>query len=810
MGNGNWIWATALLLTGYAALMIFFVVRAARRTKSLSDYALGSQGFSPVVVGLSLAAGVTSAATFIINPGFVAMFGGSAFLAMSLVLPLGLIISLVILTRSFQRYGTSVKAMSLSQWMGKRYDSQALAHWFAVLSLLLLTFIVLICVGITKVLSSALGANELWVLIGLVVIVFGYMMFGGANSMVYTNAIQAGLMLVVAIIMLSSGAEYFSGGLDGFLSRITAIDPLLAQPVNPKSPLFRDWFEVGFCNFIVGVAIVCQPHIVTRSLLLRNEKDVNKYLLVGIVAEIIFFAVLFVGFYARLEFPDLTLNGKALQMDGIIPAYVVKAFPVYMGLLVVLGLLSAGLSTLEGLIQSLSITFTNDLVAPLVKWRAGGGEMAPARLAQINKMIIVIMAVIAIAWSYNQLLHPNLSVGILAQNGVYAYFSAAFVPVLFGIYGKNIPKSAPIAASATAIVVHFSVYYGGLTPYTSGEVRNPAVAAALAILSAVVVGLTVVFFNRIKPAKAVGASILLLFPALGSIAQHSDMKSDITYPADLRHVELPDGKKIAYLDRGKGAYTLLFIHGLGSNLKSWQKNMAVLSTQYRCIALDLPGYGKSTGGDYAYNMSFFADAVSAFIRQLKLKKVILVGHSMGGQIALTEILRNNKRIKKLILLAPAGIETFDDKEKAILRNVYTPEILKNTPEAQIRKNFEINFVQFPADAEFMIADRLALRQTPAYDDYCRMIPKCVAGMLDEPVFERLPKVTLPTLIIYGENDMLIPNRFLHPAMTTAQVAALARERIAGSQMLPAPNAGHFVQWEADAFVNEAIIDFLNK
>lgn len=77
------------------------------------------------------------------------------------------------------------------------------------MSLLLITFIVLICVGMTKVLAQALNAPELPVLTGLVVFVFGYMMFGGANSMVYTNLIQAAIMLVVAVIMLTSGWEHF-------------------------------------------------------------------------------------------------------------------------------------------------------------------------------------------------------------------------------------------------------------------------------------------------------------------------------------------------------------------------------------------------------------------------------------------------------------------------------------------------------------------------------------------------------------------------------------------------------------------------
>ena len=494
--------ATVLLLVAYAGVMLYFAIRGARQTRSLADYALGSQGFSPMVVGLSLAAGITSAATFIINPGFVALYGWSAFLAMSLIIPIALYGSLVVLTKSFRQYGASVKALTLSQWMSLRYNSKALGIWFAVLAFLLLTFIVLICVGLTKVLAPALGVGEFPVLVGLVIFVFGYMMFGGANTMIYTNAVQAVLMLIVAVMMLGSGWQYFSTGVSGFWQQLAAIDPKLIVPFNSASPLFRDWFEVIFCNLFVGVAIVCQPHIITRSLMLKRAEDVNRYLWIAIVAETIFFMVLFTGFYARLQFPDLSVNGTLLKMDAIIPAYVLRVFPVGAGILVILGLISAGLSTLEGLIQSVSTTLTNDLLVPLAGSKSHNEEQHIRFVTGMNKVVIGVMAVITIAWSYYQLQYPNLSVGILAQNGVYAYFSAAFVPVLLGIYGKDVPIAAPVAASVTAIVVHFSVYYGGLTPYTQGAVRNPAVAAALAIISATVVGL-VIYQTRKKEGETV-------------------------------------------------------------------------------------------------------------------------------------------------------------------------------------------------------------------------------------------------------------------------------------------------------------------
>jgi len=496
MASTQMVTATAIVLALYAALILFFVIRGALRTTSISDYAVGSIQFSPIVVGLSLAASITSAATFIINPGFIALYGFSGILALAIVLPIGLFFSLVILTKSFRKYGQSVKALTMAQWIGTRYDSKGFALFFAFLSLLLLTFIVLICVGMTKVMSNALNVKEIYVLLGLVVFVFGYMMFGGANSMVYTNTIQAVLMLIVAFILLGSGFEHFKGGVNGFIDKLAAIDPALVSLTNPGSPLFRDYFEIIFCNLIVGIAIVCQPHILTKSLLLKKESDVNRYLVTGIIVEMIFFAVVIAGLYARLSFPDLTTNGQKINMDGIIPAYVVAEFPVYVGILVIMGLLSAGLSTLEGLIQSLSTTITNDIIAPM-----GGIEKTSGKLVWINKVVIIALAATAVLLTNHQLQHPNLSVGIFAQNGVYAFFSAAFMPVLLGVFTKNTPRIAPIAAAITAVVVHFSVYYIGITPYMQGAVRNPAIAATLAILSSAVVGTALYFLLR-KPETA--------------------------------------------------------------------------------------------------------------------------------------------------------------------------------------------------------------------------------------------------------------------------------------------------------------------
>ena len=490
--ENQWPLYISIVLAIYGLLILFFVIRGALKAKSIRDYAIGNMGFPSWIVGLSLAASMTSAATFVINPGFISLYGFAGIISMAIVLPFAAFVSLIVFTKGFAKYGKVVKANTMSQWIGNRYDNKSYKFFFAIIALLLITFIVLINVGLTQVISKSLDADPFWVLMGLTIFVFGYMMFGGANAMVYTNTIQAIIMFIVALMLIFSGGAYFENGVSGFVNQLNAIDPNLTKSTNASSLLFRDYFEIIFCQIIVGIAIVCQPHIMTKSLMLKNPEKTNSYLFFGIFAMAVFFFIVVAGLYARLMFPDLTADGNKLTMDEIIPTYVVKRFSAAAGVVVVVGLISAGLSTLEGLIQSLSITVTSDILEPLF------GDSVANNSLSINKIVIVLLAIVSFYFSWNQIKEPNLSVGIFGQNGVYGYFSAAFVPILFGTFVKNVKVSTVFIASVVAIVVHFGIYYLKITPYMQGAVGNPGVSAALAIIASVLVATILHLLNKKK------------------------------------------------------------------------------------------------------------------------------------------------------------------------------------------------------------------------------------------------------------------------------------------------------------------------
>lgn len=306
-------------------------------------------------------------------------------------------------------------------------------------------------------------------------------------------------------------------------------------------------------------------------------------------------------------------------------------------------------------------------------------------------------------------------------------------------------------------------------------------------------------------------AILLLF-LLASCGVQQDIPAlqrmdDLEYPFPTKKITLSGGIQIAYADEGTGAQTILFIHGLGSYLPAWKKNVEALRNQYRCIAIDLPGYGKSSKGKYPGSMPFYAGLIAEMIDSLGLDNLTLAGHSMGGQIAITCALAFPNKVDGLILVAPAGFETFTKGQKQWFREVITADGVRLTPVEAIKTNLAYNFYDLPEDAEFMIHDRIAMRDASDFNWYCYIIPQNVQGMVDDPVYDFLPEIKQPTLVLFGENDNLIPNRFLNggPTRTYAEDGA---SRIPGARLELIPKAGHFVQFERAEQVNDLIRQFM--
>ncbi|MBK7630969.1 MAG: alpha/beta hydrolase [Ignavibacteriales bacterium] len=263
----------------------------------------------------------------------------------------------------------------------------------------------------------------------------------------------------------------------------------------------------------------------------------------------------------------------------------------------------------------------------------------------------------------------------------------------------------------------------------------------------------------------------------------------IKYPYSEKFIKVKD-YEIAYIDEGNSENILLFIHGLGSYLKAWDRNIPELKKHFRCIALDLPGYGKSSKQVHSGKVSFYTEMLKEFISKLRLKNVSLVGHSMGGQIAASYVISFPDEIKRLILVAPAGFETFNSDEIELLKKIISPEILFKTSDNQVRLNYQMNFFKMPVEAEEMISDRIAIKDDEEFFNHCSVVSNSLFGLLKAPVFERLNEINIPTLVLFGKNDLLIPNKSIHQT-TTEEIALIGSSQIKDNKLLLLNDCGHF-------------------
>jgi pimeloyl-ACP methyl ester carboxylesterase len=282
------------------------------------------------------------------------------------------------------------------------------------------------------------------------------------------------------------------------------------------------------------------------------------------------------------------------------------------------------------------------------------------------------------------------------------------------------------------------------------------------------------------------------------------------YSLPVQHLQLAHGD-LAWIESGKGK-ALLLVHGLGGNATHWNALLPELSANAHCYAIDLPGYGASGPRDTTSKdlLLDYAETLAAFIKQKKLGRVAIAGHSMGGQIAVILALTHPELVERLLLLAPAGLETFTESDEAKLTAVTRPSVFENQGEAGIRASVALNFYRPSAVADELIADRIRKKNCAGFAAYTRTVSAGIQAMLKHPVRADLHSLNMPLLVLFGEHDGLIPNRWLHPGNDLHQLVKDATKEIKSVELQYIADAGHLLQVEQPGAVAETIKNFLTK
>ncbi|HYH81527.1 MAG TPA: alpha/beta fold hydrolase [Longimicrobium sp.] len=260
-----------------------------------------------------------------------------------------------------------------------------------------------------------------------------------------------------------------------------------------------------------------------------------------------------------------------------------------------------------------------------------------------------------------------------------------------------------------------------------------------------------------------------------------------------------NGATLWYEEHGAGPETIVFAHGLLWDGRMFAAQVSALKDRYRCVTFDFRGQGRSEVTADGYDMETLTDDAAALIDALGCAPCHFVGLSMGGFVGMRLAARRPELIRSLVLM-----ETSADPEPAesapryrmlggvvrVLGRVGMRLVMSRV----MRIMFGRDFLDDPARA----AERRLWRARGMENDPVGVV-RALQGVIDrEPIFAELPRITCPTLVMVGDQDVA----------TVPAKAERIHSAIPGSRLVIIPGAGHTASVEEPAFVNAALDGFL--
>ena len=251
--------------------------------------------------------------------------------------------------------------------------------------------------------------------------------------------------------------------------------------------------------------------------------------------------------------------------------------------------------------------------------------------------------------------------------------------------------------------------------------------------------------------------------------------------------------RIFYYDNKLEGIPLLFIHGwLGSSLE-WAYQLFHFNLKKHIIMLDLPGFGKSDKPKTNYSINFFTKQVLEFLKLLGYDEVILIGHSLGGMIALTIAIQNPKLVKKLILINTSGTfsQSIKNKWDLFWLNLVFRLFYKNFLKIIIKQ---------------IISTKIENKEFKKHYNNALKIPKSVVlstfkNMTSKfNIYKDFSQIVQPTLIVYGNEDKVISRSMIDTL----------DKLIDNSKVVVIENSPHRVMVENHTIVNKFIAEFIKN
>ena len=259
------------------------------------------------------------------------------------------------------------------------------------------------------------------------------------------------------------------------------------------------------------------------------------------------------------------------------------------------------------------------------------------------------------------------------------------------------------------------------------------------------------------------------------------------------------GRRTHFVRRGSGPPALL-IHGFNLDLTSWLANVDALARHFTVIAVDLWGFGYSTREPLDWGFPLYSEQVLGLMDHLAIPRAHLVGHSMGGGVAIAAAVDDPDRVDRLALVAPVGGPRTSSLRERFFRLPWLPELLLRLPTDAIRRrNLRDLWIR---DPELLTPEVFAAltgfqKVAGSIRAALEILRRDFFGGLDTEI-DRLAVLGIPTLLVSGEHDRLVPvgnGRALH-------------QRLPGSRFEVFQRSSHLPNFDEPDRFNDLLVTFL--
>ncbi|RNA62776.1 alpha/beta hydrolase [Chryseobacterium nematophagum] len=325
--------------------------------------------------------------------------------------------------------------------------------------------------------------------------------------------------------------------------------------------------------------------------------------------------------------------------------------------------------------------------------------------------------------------------------------------------------------------------------------------------------------------NVVAVVMLSIFPhlLLSQMRPLDPMLSDYQYPFDVHFMSLKSQNnelKMAYMDvwpKVSNGKTIMLLHGKNFNGAYWEQTAKDLSTRgFRVIIPDQIGFGKSSKPQsYQFSFSQLAENTKAILDELKIDKIIVLGHSMGGMIATRFTLQYPNRVEKLILENPIGLEDYKTfANYQTIDQAYESE-LKNTAESY--KNYQLKFYydnKWKNEYQPWLDMIAGWTLHPDYPKVAWNAALASDMIYNQPVCYEFKNIKVPTLLIIGTRDRTAigkdrARKELQAKMGQyQQLGKKTQKQILGSKLVEIENVGHLPHIEVYDQFFKALFNFI--